>query len=76
MRENLEATCGREQLLAGDVRVAADRGEVGMAEVLGDQARVSECLAERLLAATTKVTPGDRAERFHGDRRLARHGLA
>jgi len=59
VRENLEATRGREQLLARDVRVAADRGEVGVAEVLGDQACVAEFLAQ--------PGRGGVAERVRGD---------
>ncbi len=57
--EILEASCGGEQLLAGDVGVPADRREVGVAEVLGDQACVAEFLAE--------PGRGGVAERVRGD---------
>src|SRR5579884_2776003 len=57
--ELLESTGRFEQLLAVDVRVARDRGKVGVAEVLGDETRVAELLAQ----------PGRRrvAERVRGD---------
>ena len=42
----LQSTCRFEQLLAVDVRVARDRREVGVSQVLDDEARVAQLLAE------------------------------
>ena len=57
--ELLESTRRLEQLVAVDMCVACDRGEVGVAEVFGDEAGVAELLTE----------PGRRrvAERVRGD---------
>jgi hypothetical protein len=65
--ELLQATCGREELVAVDVRVARHRREVGMTEVLGDEAGVAALLAE----------PGRRgvAQRVRGDVLLDRAAL-
>ncbi len=40
----LEASRGGEELLASDMCISADRREVGVAEVLGDEARVAQLL--------------------------------
>lgn len=42
----LEASRGGEELLASNVRVSADSREAGVAEALGDEARVAEFLSE------------------------------
>jgi hypothetical protein len=45
-RELLQPTRSLEELLAGDVGVARNGGEIRVAEVLGNKARVAELLAE------------------------------
>ncbi len=57
--ELLQPTCRFEQLLAVDMRVARDRGEVGVAEVLGDETRVAELLAEPGCGGVAQRVRGD-----------------
>ena len=45
-RQLLQPPGGSEELASVDVRVARDRREVGVAEVLGDEARIAELLPE------------------------------
>src|SRR5438552_14253167 len=48
-----------EELLAVDVRVACDSREVGVAEVLGDEAGVADFLAEPRRGCVTQRVGGD-----------------
>ena len=58
-RHVLEPPCGGEEFGAGDVRVAADRGQVGVAEVLRDQSGVSELLPQPRRGRVAKRVRGD-----------------
>jgi hypothetical protein len=57
--ELLQSTGRFEQLLAVDVRVACDCGEVGVAKVLSDEAGVAELLAEPGRGGVAKRVRGD-----------------
>jgi hypothetical protein len=57
--ELLQSTCGREELVAVDVRVARHRREVGMTEVLGDKAGVADLLAEPGRGCVAQRVGGD-----------------
>ena len=58
-RQLLQSTCRGEELHAVDVRVARNCREVGVAEVLGDEARVAELLAEPGRGGVTERVRGD-----------------
>jgi hypothetical protein len=55
----LQLTRGCEELLAVDMRVTGQSREVGVAEVLGDEAGVAELLAERGRSSVAERVRGD-----------------
>ena len=59
MSQYLEPACGRAELFAADMRVTADGREIGVAEVLGDEASVSELLAEPGRGCVAECAGGD-----------------
>ena len=58
-RELLQSTCGVVELLAIDVRVASHGREVGVSEVLGDEAGVAALLPQPGCGGVAKRVGGD-----------------
>jgi hypothetical protein len=58
--------------------MGAARGHVDLTHILASSpSLVTLAAAEQLVAGTAhEATPGDRAERFHGDRSHARRGVS